>query len=103
MPPGDPQCLSCQGYVFSLPVMAEGIQASLEVMLVPCTCQKWWACGRIPTPGKTKNMVSLNLPLKDRTLISILQIEKLNLQAGICPEPMAHLNLGGESLWAGKG
>lgn len=60
MPPGNSQCLSSQGYVFSLLVVAEGIKAALEVMLVPCTCQKWWACGWVPTPGRNKEH-ALNL------------------------------------------
>lgn len=58
VPPGNPQCLSSQRYVFSLLVVAEGIKAALEVMLVPCTCQKWWACGWVPTPGREQRTCS---------------------------------------------
>lgn len=52
--PGDAQRLSCQGYICSLLVVAKGIQAALEVMLVPCPRQKWWACGWVPTPARDR-------------------------------------------------
>lgn len=52
--PGDAQRLGCQGYICSLLVVAKGIQATLEVMLVPCPRQKWWACGWVPTPARDK-------------------------------------------------
>lgn len=52
--PGDSQCLGCQGYICSLLVVTKGIQATLEVMLVPCPRQKWWASGWVPTPARDK-------------------------------------------------
>lgn len=106
MPPGDPQCLSCQGYIFSLLVMAKGIQAALEVMLVPCPRQKWWACGRISTSGNDRKTWSLLTfaTTTQRMIIPILQIEKPSLWASMCPEPVTQPSLepGRGMLWGGS-
>lgn len=75
VPPGNAECLSCQGQVFGLPVVAEGIQAALEVMLVPCACQKRWACGWVPTPGRDKGRglsQPLQLPFEVGVIVPIL-------------------------------